>query len=854
MSEIGWLSPQIADSSHSTFNRLEADSSQISSSVLSDVTHCSSYKSFTNHSVDRTIQCDLDIEFGKKFIMFDDDEMYEIRIARRRANGDVYEIGDVASSLNNTMHAVKKFSKITQYLIEKNEFNNTDWMDEILVLAEKLASKLNHRSGDAGHTWNNVNWGENVPYWNQYYTVMGEYTFPYEGRSKEDVILEVLSEEINKLFDKHVEGNKLGVPVEMLMDAVKHVTDDVEKVIMIMEDSGYELEGESVVYTGVEDLDPNYEEEFNSTVESDSVSDGSSSGLDFNGRLLNRTLARKIKMLRLMLPQEEDIKIALRHVVCRLKKIAASSGYKQGPARSRWLQSKLLELLTLTEKSILRRNLRQQKIVPLTSMSYDTGNEVNNQLSRIKAADDTARRLVEKYEAMLRLTAADNAGDANFEHGSEKSYHSKVTDCSKCPSIDLSKSCDDNESPNFPASETNDLSLTPNEDLTQYTLDEQHIDSLQDWEDKDMSLYQEETNEIKIRKYGDKMSPIQSKHKKSRKDKKGKAKNKSTKRKITNSSNSSICKKKSKQSSTLIAVKRSLVNTSSNKLLDKKNHSARSKPGKVVSKLTYNDTLSCIDKMRKKMGPTFVLAVPPKPVSFIPLSIPGSILELCHPHIQNKTADPYQKPTGSWDDTPPPAVAATENSQTVEILSQSETVMVALQRMIGTDPDVDAEIYEHELELSDLNSLLNDTSYFAYAERNSSNVAEYDSPGIGGVTQESSTNAQPEMDALPSVLKAPVVEIVTQDGQEFIALQRTIGTEPELDNEIYEQEIGQSRLTTSLNNMASFENFPVGVANATSQEFFLYETEGWSRVQLFLRERSTEPVQATARLREPRRL
>ncbi|XP_063373873.1 uncharacterized protein LOC134661657 [Cydia amplana] len=811
VSKIGWISPKNANSSCSTFHGLlEAETSEFSSSQYSSDTEPSSFTSLTIQTIDRSVQCNVEVEFGKKFVMFDDNEMYQIKMPRKRSDGEVYEIGDVTSRLNNTMHYVKQFSKTTQYLIEKNEYNNMDWMDEILQLTDQLSCKINQRFGDECHVWNNVNWGDNVPYWNQYYKVVGVYNFPYEGRPEEDVILEVLSEEINKCFDKHVRGSKLGIPVEALMNAVKHITDDVEKVIMLMEDSGYELEGKSVVYTGDYVSEANYEADFDSSFDSDSVSNGSSSGLDYNGRLLNPTIGRKIKMLRLMLPQEDDYKRALGKVICRLKKIALSSvPYMQGPARSKWLRSKLLELFTMTEKSILRRKLRKNEIVPLKGLHYDTGDEINSQLSRIKAEDDTAIRLVEKYEAILRMSA-DNSDKVIYEHGSNKSSPSKVTDGSKnSSSVDLHDK--------FPAAETNDLSLLPNEELTRYTLDDQHIDGLQDREEKDTSLYEDETKEIKIRKYGNKISPKQSKDKKSRKDNKGKSKTKSKKRKQT-SSNSSICKKKTKHSATRIEVNRSLVHTSCNKVLDRRNDSARHKPGKVMNKMTYNNTLVCIDTMKRKMGPTLVLTVPPKP-------IPGSILELCHPHLHDKRAEPFQKTINSWDDTadsPVAPVAATEHSQTVDILSQSETVMVALQRMIGTDPDVYTEIHEHELELAELNSLLNDTTYFAHTEKNPSKVAVYDPPGIGAFTQKS-TSAQQEITPFPCILKTPVVEIVTQDGQELIALQRTIGTDPEVDTEENEQELGNSKLTTSLTNMASFEKFPVGVGNATSQEFFLYD-------------------------------
>lgn len=54
-------------------------------------------------------------------------------------------------------------------------------VDEIRQLTKTL--NLNRNTLEQQHkvcTWNNFNWGENAPYWNQYYRLVRDYNYPYE--------------------------------------------------------------------------------------------------------------------------------------------------------------------------------------------------------------------------------------------------------------------------------------------------------------------------------------------------------------------------------------------------------------------------------------------------------------------------------------------------------------------------------------------------------------------------------------------------------------------------------------------------------------------------------------------------
>lgn len=54
-----------------------------------------SVDSYTYH--DKTLQCNLDTEVGKSFLMFDNEQYFDVVIPRRRVSHKVYEIEDVYS-------------------------------------------------------------------------------------------------------------------------------------------------------------------------------------------------------------------------------------------------------------------------------------------------------------------------------------------------------------------------------------------------------------------------------------------------------------------------------------------------------------------------------------------------------------------------------------------------------------------------------------------------------------------------------------------------------------------------------------------------------------------------------------
>lgn len=82
---------------------------------------------------------------------------------------------------------IKKFSKTTQNLMAKNKIDSLVHTREVVDEIRHLTKTLNfnkiaqNQHGDgASQIWANINWGENAPYWNQYYTIVKEYNYPFE--------------------------------------------------------------------------------------------------------------------------------------------------------------------------------------------------------------------------------------------------------------------------------------------------------------------------------------------------------------------------------------------------------------------------------------------------------------------------------------------------------------------------------------------------------------------------------------------------------------------------------------------------------------------------------------------------
>ncbi|XP_063831087.1 small RNA 2'-O-methyltransferase [Ostrinia nubilalis] len=208
---------------------------------------------------DNTAQCNLDKELGKNFL-FDEEPCFGVLWPRRKNDNRVYVIEDVNSRLNCTTLQVKKFSKITQNMLARNRIDSLGHTREVVDEIKHLTKMLNFKNEaidkvEGSQIWNNINWGDNAPYWNQYYKIVREYNYPFEAKTEEGRILDLISDEINRLIDSQyeedfsVDANKLEIPLDYLMRAVQHITNDVEKVKDLMEWNGYEIVDGMVIYS-----------------------------------------------------------------------------------------------------------------------------------------------------------------------------------------------------------------------------------------------------------------------------------------------------------------------------------------------------------------------------------------------------------------------------------------------------------------------------------------------------------------------------------------------------------------------------------------------------------------------------
>ncbi|XP_026324132.1 uncharacterized protein LOC113233283, partial [Hyposmocoma kahamanoa] len=389
---------------------------------------------------DKMSQCNLDSEVGKNFLMFNDEDMCCSMLApRRKLEFKVYEIEDVNSRLNCTTFSVTKFSKQTQNMMAKHKIDSLVHTREVVSEIQHLTKMLNFHdmstSDDSTSIWCNINWGENAPYWNQYYKIIRNYNYPFEAKSEECRILDLISEEINRLIDMEYRDNaakyadKFEIPIEILMNAVKHITDDTMRVKDLLEWNGYEIQGNMVLYsrlvvdhtsvtTGEEewpefDTESDYE---TTDGRSTTFSDGSTVTPDFHGRGLRRALDKKVRGLRALLSADEDISTELDRVVCRLMKLALfTCKGKQTPPPTKWMQCKLLDLLTLTEKAIARRKRHclekfAFKAIGFGDSTCQEGNESSLAIDKMKEDNANVKKIVAKY---IHILESDNIDDYN---------------------------------------------------------------------------------------------------------------------------------------------------------------------------------------------------------------------------------------------------------------------------------------------------------------------------------------------------------------------------------------------------------------------------------------------------------
>ncbi|XP_075990957.1 hen1 methyltransferase [Anticarsia gemmatalis] len=400
---------------------------------------------------DKISQCNLDTEFGKSFLMFDEEDCLTVLVPRRQVFNRVYMIEDVACRLNCSTLQVKRFSKTTQNLMAKNKIDTLVHTREVVDEIRHLTKTLNWHNGvhrpDNGAIWCNINWGDNAPYWNQYYKIVKEYNCPFETKSDECRILDLISDEINRMIDTQFEdeltsdANRLEIPLTHLMTVVQHLTDDVDKVKELLEWNGYEVVDDVVIHSRLVmdttsvathdeewqdndsftdvittknkcSLNQNYELWDNVTeVRSTTGSEGSTIVPDIHDRGLRRALDHKVRNLRTMLTADEDITTELDKVVCKLMKLALrTSKRRTSPPPAKWMQCKLLDLLTLTEKAIGRR---KKHFIESTLRAIDCGFiETNKQqiaTLHIETKEDSiAKAIVDKYRQFISSPETDS--------------------------------------------------------------------------------------------------------------------------------------------------------------------------------------------------------------------------------------------------------------------------------------------------------------------------------------------------------------------------------------------------------------------------------------------------------------
>lgn len=189
------------------------------------------------------------------------------------------------NKLNCTTLQVKKFSKTTQSLMAKNKVDALVHTREVVEEIKHLTKMLNfNKSGlnqqdEKTHIWYNFNWGENAPYWNQYYKIVREYNYPFETKSDDCRILDLISDEMNRLIDLQyddilsVDLNKLEIPLQHLMQTVQHITDDVDKVRELLEWNGYEVVDDMVIYSRLAIDNVTIDSQIDDWQENESVSD-----------------------------------------------------------------------------------------------------------------------------------------------------------------------------------------------------------------------------------------------------------------------------------------------------------------------------------------------------------------------------------------------------------------------------------------------------------------------------------------------------------------------------------------------------------------------------------------------------
>ncbi|KAJ8734235.1 hypothetical protein PYW07_014786 [Mythimna separata] len=557
---------------------------------------------------------------------------------------------------------------------------------------------------NGGHVWCNINWGDNAPYWNQYYKVVKEYAYPFETKSEEVRILDQVSEEINRLIDtkyddeSSVDVNRMEIPLAHLMNVVRHITDDVDRVRDLLEWNGYEIVDDVVIHsrlvvdassvaTHEDEWQENFSDWDTAELRTPSVSDGSTTVPDVPGRCLRRALDQKVRNLRKMLAVDADITTELDKVVCRLMKLAlhSSMGREAAPP-SRWMQCKLLDLLTLTEKAISRRKMNFIQSVPL---------KPDKQLEAVLEQDTRVKQLVEKYRYLIqpdKMTNTDDNNDRITDVDLEDEFLSTTSNefskendytVGMSPSLVIPQPIFSTE-----AFETADTNTNP-------------LERTEAWLAEDLEVEPYPTREINYEDTNSDDSASNMRHKHKISIKKEKTSNKNIRDSVADqekASNNNILESVIDPSKTIsktsckYKIKREFNNKKHNKTqkVARKKSSCKNvveNPIDQYSSIVYDNYV--LGSKRSDHGPQTLNVAAAKP-------IPGSLIALCNPNLKTGDGKELLCITNDADRTNPVSVpscvSATEVTLRSDIIVQDCEETMALRRTIGTDLTIEPEL------------------------------------------------------------------------------------------------------------------------------------------------------------------
>lgn len=154
-------------------------------------------------------------------------QVSEVKNSEENSSSEWKDTGTDLDTLNCTISHVKRYLKDTMDLITKNSDSPLFYMKSVVGYVNDVTKKSDLNTKKEGPIWNNINWGNNTPYWNQYYKVVKEWKYPFEDKQDKFDILNIISEEVDRIVQENKDlTDQIVIPMSRVMDLVKDVTDD----------------------------------------------------------------------------------------------------------------------------------------------------------------------------------------------------------------------------------------------------------------------------------------------------------------------------------------------------------------------------------------------------------------------------------------------------------------------------------------------------------------------------------------------------------------------------------------------------------------------------------------------------